>query len=223
MVKGNITPSMNRGPGPIETSEDAKTLRQKASQAQTSAKKRKFQLESVSQAFGNAVGAMEVIAGEGGRQAAYNAARNKLGRKGVAISELICQEMPTMFGPNWQAELEPNLQESIPKYEISADPRKQGDNLSPLAHDMETLVMMALKNQIRGSITAYQARVMADAGVAFWNAIAGALRANPHTPNDDDPNEIQACGLMSFINAPYNAPLAPADRIKTNKFGYLPR
>lgn len=207
-------PSMNRGPGTIEDRGDAKTLRQKTSQHETVAKKRKIGMETGINTGKAYVNVAQVIGGEGAIFAGYLQGRHNHSKKGTPIgpsTEFVLNKIYSKAGAKY---LEMSAVDAQPKFAVGQG-QPVGRNLSPALKPVEA-AKLGFKFALRGPLDHERGLRLATHGVNMYNMFEAELQnQNPAGPPPTR-DEVIAAIQLSLLEAPENRNKPLAERTPVN-------
>lgn len=211
-------PSEHRGPGAIINPDEAKTIRQQASQHETVAKKRKVVMTAQSTGAQAIVSALRNFGGEPLVQSTYNASRHRLSKKGKAISPCVTPYLADTYGPGGFMQYENNVLLIEPKFNIGPN-QTVGTNFSP-GMGYGKAFKQGHKVHFRGQLPQANAMNIANAGVNFRNSVIAELTmGNPPGSPPPTEDEIKAAMGLALYHAPVNATRPFLNRIPINKDG----
>ena len=190
----------------------ARTLRQKASQYERSAKKQKVRGDVAvcqASAFSNVSG---VIGGAGLQTGAYVAGRHGVSIRGTSVATTPRKVVNKIHGgPNNVKRMEGVVthQDVLPKYIVSED-NTPGTKKSKAACPIFS-AKVGLKSQFPNAIAKPSGIQMANQGVTLLNVVEAELSQQFGRPAT--PDETKAAMLLSILNAPANRNLQESERI----------
>jgi hypothetical protein len=208
----DYVPSKHRGPGCMD-GEEAKTIRQQASQHETVAKKCKVALVAASSKGG--IDALEPF-GAGVKLGVYMGDRHKSSKKGKDFPEFNHLYLASKYGTNFLVRFEAPAREMVPKYSPVDDSTQWGSNLSPGLDPGEAMIM-ALQHKLRDSVPKANGMRMSMAAVNLRQVVKAELLASYATAPTED--EIKAAMALAIVHSEENAEFAtPAERIAVSKY-----
>ena len=209
MVRSEVTPSRNRGPGPIDD-EEAGIVRNTLSNTQTSNKKFKVELSACEQLSFSHCEVTLHVGGPGILLAGYGGARTRYAPKKVEMSLEKNATLGRALGPARLQACEDFFLLNQPDYAVAPVNNKPNKNCTKSIFTPKQWAAKGLKSQLRGNLELSRGTRLADHGVSMINMFeqelknqymeewvaAGSVGPAPRDPTD---NEIQAAIQLAIL------------------------